>query len=294
MRARPRPIAGRRVWLIGASSGIGAALARELRRRGARLAVTARRADQLDEVAGRDMAVVPADVTDRRAVLAAARVVEDALGGVDTVVWCAGFWKRLDAADWDADAFARHVEVNLLGLNNVLAATLPGLVRRGDGHLVGVASVAGYRGLPGSEAYGATKAAQLNLFEALRAALRGRGIRVTTVSPGFVRTPMTAANTFPMPFMIEADAAARAVADGLERGRTEIVFPLPVALGMRLARLLPSRLWTALASRGSRAGGPRAGGAPAGGTPAGGAPAGGTPAGGTRTGERRPDRGSER
>ena len=166
------------------------------------------------------MVVVPADVTDPAAVAAAAPEVTEALGGLDTVIWCAGYWKQFDAAAWDAAEFARHVEVNLLGLNHVLAAVVPGMVERGQGHIVGVASVAGYRGLPGAEAYGATKAAQINLLEALRASLRRRGVRVTTVCPGFVRTEMTAANTFPMPFIIEADAAARAIADGLEtRGR---------------------------------------------------------------------------
>ena len=109
----------------------------------------------------------------------------------------------------------------------MLAAVIPTMTRAGTGHLVGIASVAGYRGLAGAEAYGATKAAQLNLLEGLRAALTRHGVRVTTVAPGFVRTPMTESNEFPMPFIIDADEAARTIADGLERGRTEIVFPLP-------------------------------------------------------------------
>jgi NAD(P)-dependent dehydrogenase (short-subunit alcohol dehydrogenase family) len=170
---------------------------------------------------------VPADVTDPSAVAAAARSAEGALGGLDVVIWCAGYWKQFDAAAWDRAEFDRHVQVNLLGLNNVLAAVVPVMVAKRHGHLVGVASVAGYRGLPGSEAYGATKAAQINLLEAMRAALARYRIRVTTVCPGFVRTPMTEANTFPMPFLIEPEAAARSIANGLERGRVEIVFPLP-------------------------------------------------------------------
>ena len=107
----------------------------------------------------------------------------------------------------------------------MLAAVVPAMVAARRGHLVGIASVAGYRGLAGAEAYGATKAAQINLLEALRGALRGHGVRVTTVCPGFVRTEMTESNDFPMPFIIDADEAARAIADGLERRRTEIVFP---------------------------------------------------------------------
>ncbi|WP_243057222.1 SDR family oxidoreductase [Nocardioides sp. SR21] len=229
-------------WIIGASSGIGAELAQELVRRGGEVAISARKAEDLQEVAGDAMQVVPLDATDRAAVLAASEQV----GDVDVVVWCAGYWKQFDAAAWDADIFERHIEVNLLGLNNVLAAAIPRMVRNRRGHLVGIASVAGYRGLPGAEAYGATKAAQINLLEGLRAALSKHGVRVTTVCPGFVRTPMTDTNEFPMPFMIEADQAARAIADGLEKHRTEIVFPLPMAVTMKLARLVPVRAWAAL------------------------------------------------
>lgn len=242
-------IAGRRFWLVGASSGIGAALARELRSRGAQVAISARGAEDLHEVAGGDMVVVPVDATDRDAVAAAADEVRDALGGLDVVVWCAGYWEQFDAAQWDADSFQRHVEINLLGLNNVLAAVVPGMAGARHGHLVGIASVAGYRGLAGAEAYGATKAAQINLLEGLRAALRRHGVRVTTVCPGFVRTPMTDTNEFPMPFIIDADEAADAIADGLEARRTEIVFPLPMAVTMKVARMLPVRAWSAITTR---------------------------------------------
>lgn len=242
-------IAGRRFWLVGASTGIGAELAEELHRRGARVAISARGAESLEEVSRGRMEVVPVDATDRPAVAAAAHEVRSRLGGLDVVVWCAGYWKQFDAAKWDADIFARHIEINLLGLNHVLAGVIPGLVEQGSGHIVGVASVAGYRGLAGAEAYGATKAAQINLLEGLRAALGRHGIRVTTVSPGFVKTPMTAENEFTMPFIIEADAAARAIADGLERRQIEIVFPLPMAVTMKVARVLPVRLWSAITSR---------------------------------------------
>ena len=246
----------RRVWVVGASSGIGAALASELADRGAAVAVTARRRERLEEVAAGRMVVAPADVTDADALASAAQAVSEGLGGdPDVVVWCAGYWRRSDARSWDAEQFARHVQVNLLGLNALLDVVLPGMVRRGAGHLVGVASVAGFRGLPGSEAYGATKAAQLALLESLRAALRPAGVRVTTVAPGFVRTEMTAVNTFPMPFLIEPEEAARAIADGLERRRVEIVFPWQMALLAKAARLVPVRAWAALVAprgRGAR------------------------------------------
>jgi short-subunit dehydrogenase len=253
MRPR-RDLCGRRIWLVGASSGIGAALARELSQRGAQLAITARRAEQLDQVAGSTMVVVPADVTDPAAVLTAADEAERALGGLDIVIWCAGYWKRLESPGWDSAEFVRHIQVNLLGLNNVLAAVLPAMIAQRHGHLVGIASVAGYRGIPGAEYYGATKAAQINLLEALRASLRHQGIQVTTVCPGFVRTPMTEVNRFPMPFLIEPEAAARAITEGLRRNRMEIVFPLPMALAMKTARILPVRLWAFLSSRATRPG----------------------------------------
>jgi len=245
-------VRGQRVWVVGASSGIGAELARELERRGAAVAISARRADELETVSGGVMIPVPLDVTDADAVDRAAAAVREALGGLDMVVHSAGYWKQFDAATWDREVFARHVEVNLLGLGNVLAAVVPRFVAQGSGHVVGIASVAGYRGLAGAEAYGATKAAQLNLLEAMRASLPAKGVRVTTVAPGFVRTEMTAVNDFPMPFLIDADEAARSIADGLESGDDTIVFPKRMALLMGAARFVPDRFWTALTSRGAR------------------------------------------
>jgi len=252
--SRGERVEGKRYWLVGASSGIGAALATELVRRGAAVAISARRVEDLEEVAGDTMAVVPLDVTDRGAVRRASADVVERLGGVDVVVFCAGYWKQFDAARWDPEVFERHVEVNLLGLNNLLAAAIPPMAAAGTGHIVGIASVAGYRGIAGAEAYGATKAAQINLLEALRAALSPRGIRVTTVCPGFVRTEMTEVNDFPMPFIIDSDRAAREIADGIEAGRVEIVFPRRMAALMKTARLIPVRAWPALMSRSARTG----------------------------------------
>lgn len=246
-------LSGRRIWVVGASSGIGAAVARELVGRGARVAISARRTDRLAEVAARRMTVAEADVTDGSSLDAAAQRVRRELGGIDMVIYCAGLWNQMDAASWDRQLFARHVEVNLLGLNNLLGAVLPPMVRQGQGHVVGVASVAGYRGLAGAEAYGATKAALINMLEALRTALSAHGVTVTTVCPGFVRTQLTAGNRFPMPFMVEPERAARSICDGLERGRMEIVFPLPMAVLMKTARLLPVRVW-ALSMRRRRRG----------------------------------------
>lgn len=240
---------GRVVWVVGASAGIGAALAQELRARGARVAISARRRDELDRVAAGNMVVVPADVTDRADMDAAEARVRDELGEIDIAVFNAGFWRQMEATSWDRELFARHVEVNLLGVNNGVGAVLPRMLERGQGHVVGVSSVAGYRGLAGAEAYGATKAALINMLEGLRAAVGRRGVVVTTVCPGFVRTDLTEQNEFPMPFMVEPDEAAKAICDGLESGRMEIVFPLPMAILMKAARLLPVRIWATLMGR---------------------------------------------
>lgn len=245
-------LAGRSIWIVGASSGIGAALATELVARGASVAISARREHALTAVADGGMTVIPVDVTDRAALSGAADRVRDELGEIDMVVFNAGIWQQMDATAWDCDVFSRHVEINLLGLNNCLGAVLPHMITAGRGHLVSVASVAGYRGIAGAEAYGATKAAQINMLEALRLSAAPHGIAVTTVCPGFVRTDLTAQNAFPMPFMIDADAAARSICNGLERGQMEIVFPLPMAVGMKVARLLPVRVWAAAMRRVTR------------------------------------------
>ena len=237
---------GKVAWVVGGSSGIGAAVARELLCRGATVAISARRKEQLHHVAGGDMLVLPADVTDAASIAAAAARVRQELGPIDLAVLSAGYWKPMDPADWDTDVFDQHLRVNLTGMSNSIAAVLPGMLRQQSGTIAGVASVAGYRGLAGAEAYGATKAAQINLLESLRIHLARTGVQVTTVCPGFVRTDLTARNPFPMPFIIEAGQAARSVCDGLERERAEIVFPTPMALLMKTARLVPVRVWTAL------------------------------------------------
>lgn len=239
--------ADQRVWIVGASRGIGAALATELANAGASVAISARSEDDLKAVAAGRMFAVPADVTDRASVQTAAQKIDAELGGIDTVIYCSGYWKRMDARNWDADDYARHIQVNLLGMNDVIAAVLPDMVARHAGRFVGIASVAGYRGLPGAEAYGATKAAQINQLEAMRTALAPSGVEIVTVCPGFVRTELTEGNSFPMPFIISAEQAATSIREGLESGRQEIVFPTPMAVAMKLARIVPVRAWTRLA-----------------------------------------------
>jgi len=237
------------VWITGASSGIGEALARELTGRGARVAITARRGDRLDEIAGDRMLAVPADVTDLGAMRAAAARVEQELGPIDLAVLNAGTWKQMDVTAWDTELFRRHVETNLMGMVHGIDAVLPGMRRRRGGVIAGVSSVAGYRGWPSSEAYGSTKAAEINLLESLRIDLLPLDIKVLTVCPGFVRSDLTAENTFRMPFLMDPPDAAARIADGIAREKAEIVFPLPMMMLMKATRLVPVRPWTALMSR---------------------------------------------
>ena len=239
----------RRVWITGGSSGIGAALAAELANHGARVAISARREARLRQVAGDRMLTVPVDVTDREAMRDAAETVRRELGGIDIAVLNAGTWKQMDVTAWDSDAFRRHVDTNLMGMVHGIEAVLPEMRRARSGTIAGVASVAGYRGFPSSQAYGSTKAAEINLLESLRIDLLPLRIEVITVCPGFVRSELTATNTFRMPWIIEADDAARRIADGIAKGKAEIVFPLPMMLAMKAARLVPVRPWTRLMSR---------------------------------------------
>lgn len=245
-------IAGSRIWVTGASSGIGAALAAELEERGAHVAISARRKDKLEQVARGRMHVEPVDVTDKSAMLAAGESIRAALGGLDVVVLNAGAWEQVRVDRWDSEVFRRHFDVNLMGLVHGVQAVLPAMLEARAGMIVGMASVAGYRGLPNSEAYGATKAAQINLLESMRTDLRRRGIQVQTVCPGFVKTDLTERNSFPMPFIISAERAAREIADGIAKGKAEVVFPLPMMLMMKAARLVPVGAWGALLSRAAR------------------------------------------
>lgn len=248
-------IDGARVWITGASSGIGRALARELARRGARVAISARRVERLDQLAAEGaMLPVPVDVTDLASMMQAAARVESELGAIDLAIFNAGIWEQVNVAAWDSELFRRHFDTNLMGLVHGVEAVLPGMRRRRAGTIAGMASVAGYRGIPRSEAYGATKAAEINMLESMRIDLGRTGIRVVTVCPGFVRSELTDANSFPMPFLIEAEEAARRIADGLEKGKPEIVFPLPMMLLMKAARLVPVRAWTAATAAMTRRG----------------------------------------
>ena len=243
-----------RVWITGASSGIGRAVALAYARAGAAVAASARAADALaalaaEPVAGGRLRAFPVDVTDRAAVAATVARIEAELGGLDLVILNAGTHEPVAATQFDAAVFDRLIAVNLVGTVNGLAAVLPRLIARRAGHIAIVASVAGYGGLPSAAAYGATKAALINLAEALKFDLDRCGVRVSLVNPGFVRTPLTDKNRFAMPALMEVDDAARALVRGLARGGFEVTFPRRFTYVLKLLRLLPYRLYFPLVAR---------------------------------------------
>ncbi len=245
---------GRRVWLVGASSGIGAALATLLLERGARVALSSRSRDALDAlVAGHgDALVLPADVTDADGLAAAHAQILAAWGGVDLAIFNAGTHESMRAWELDLAKAKTLIDTNLKGVLNGLAAALPDMLAQKSGAVAVVASVAGYAGLPTSLVYGATKAALINLAETLYLDLAPKGLGVHLICPGFVATPLTAKNAFAMPALIPATQAAHEIVAGLERGEFEIHFPKRFTRLVKLLRLLPYRWYFWLVHKGTR------------------------------------------
>jgi NAD(P)-dependent dehydrogenase (short-subunit alcohol dehydrogenase family) len=246
--SRKENLAGRRAWVTGASSGIGREVALELGLRGCRVALSARGVDALDALAeeiGQDRALVIAfDVADREANLEAAARLREAWGGLDIAVLNAGLCEYMDIESFDSALFERTMAVNFLGICHGIEAALPLLRASAHGQLVGMGSTAGYRGLPRAEAYGASKAAINYLFESIRLDLLEAGIAVSLICPGFVRTPLTAQNEFPMPFLVEADRAGKIIVDGIARKTEEIHFPKRLSYLLKFLRALPSPVYT--------------------------------------------------
>ncbi len=240
-----------RVWVIGASYGIGAATAEALLAAGARVALSARSRDKLEAVAGgrAGARIEPLDFTRGGDVAAAWDRIRAAWGGCDLVLVVAGTHREMRAWDLDAAAARDLLETNLHGPIATVAAVLPGLLAQRSGALGIVASVAGYGGLPKALVYGASKAALINFTETLHLDLRPRGIGVYLVNPGFVATPLTARNQFRMPHLVSAEDAARAILAGLAAGDFEIHFPRAFTRQLKFLRLLPYRLYFALVRR---------------------------------------------
>jgi short-subunit dehydrogenase len=255
------------VFLTGASSGIGAALAKEFHRRGAFLGLVARRADALASLAanlqGRCQSYA-IDVTDRESLIGAARDFEKRCGGVDIVIANAGIGIGVQTEyREDLEIFDRILATNLTAVVGTFHPFIAPMRARHRGKLVAISSVAGVRGLPGSEAYCPSKAALSNYCECLRVGLRGSGIQVVTIAPGFVRTPLTSDNPYPMPFLMDVDAFAQRAADAIERGTSYRVIPWQMGWIARLLRILPNWAFDRLLARRARK--PRA--APADGAP---------------------------
>ncbi|MGH9941405.1 MAG: SDR family NAD(P)-dependent oxidoreductase [Pyrinomonadaceae bacterium] len=243
------------VLITGASSGIGRALALELARRGAKLGLMARRAGALRELvaevesAGGHALALPVDVRDADAMRAAVVRAETEFGRIDVLIANAGIGEPTLAASLDPLMVAEIMAVNVNGAVNAVAAVLPGMLGRGAGQLVAISSIAAYRGLPGSGAYCASKAALSSFFESLRAELQGTGVSVTTIHPGFVDTPMTRGRGQQMPFLQTAEQAAQLILRAVEARRRTYAFPWQLATIGRLIRFFPDALYDRLMRR---------------------------------------------
>jgi short-subunit dehydrogenase len=241
------------VWLIGASDGIGASLARRLAKDGYTLALSARNAEKLQalslELAGKGHLVIPLDVQKPASVMAAWALVKKSwndTGGNQIFIYNAGAYEPMNAQTFIIESVETMIDVNLTGAFRMLACVLPEFLERNAGHIVIVGSVAGYRGLPNAIGYGASKAAINHLAENLKLDLSATKIKVQLVTPGFVQTRLTDKNDFPMPFLISSDSAANYIADGIRNDRFEICFPWQMALIFKILYILPNRLYFGL------------------------------------------------
>lgn len=244
---------GKVVLITGASSGIGEALALELARHGARLALFARRRERLEEVAlaaegvgAEGSMVLPGDVREPESLRRAVRAVQSAWGRIDMAFLSAGVGQPTTLKTYNVERMQETLEVNLMGVIYATGALLPVFRRQGGGVLVGISSLADGRGSPLNLAYCASKAGVTRFLEGVRAGSSGEGIRVVVVKPGFVRTPMSARNRFSMPFLVEPDEAARVILQGVRRNRRTIRFPWPMACLTALYNRLPGPVYDRL------------------------------------------------
>lgn len=233
------------VMITGASSGIGRGLAVALGAKGAKVGLVARRAETLDEVVaeietlGSTAVALPADVQSAESMKSAADKLRGSLGPIDVMIANAGIGPTRDAAKFDAAEVAGVINVNVIGASNSVAAVVPEMVARGQGQLVVISSLAAYRGLPRSAAYCASKAAVSAFFESLRLDLEPRGIDVTIIHPGFIKTPLTAGREAQMPFLLELDDAVRKMVRAIEKRRKRYSFPWQLATIVRASMIMP-------------------------------------------------------
>jgi len=232
----------KRYWLVGASDGLGAALAHKLNRAGAEVIVSARSEDKLkalvDELPGK-ASYQTIDVSDNDSVIEAAKAV----GDVDGVVFLAGVYWPFGAKEWDADQANAMADINFTGVMRVMGQVVPMMVARDKGHIVITSSLTGFRGLPGSIGYTASKAGTMSLAECMYADLRKTGVQVQVINPGFIKTQLTDKNDFKMPFLMEPDDAAQAVFEHMSTDKFKKSFPWAFSLVFRLSQFLPDSLY---------------------------------------------------
>ncbi|WP_067516176.1 SDR family NAD(P)-dependent oxidoreductase [Endozoicomonas ascidiicola] len=243
------------VWITGASQGIGEALALAMAKQGMTVLASARNHEHLANLVDKsknlegDIIAYSLDITDQSAVNATASKMMKNHGRIDQAILNAGTYIPIPAESFNSHDVRQQVELNIMGTSYCIEALLPDMIQRGQGLIAINASLAGYRGLPKAAGYGATKAALINMVESLHSELSDHGIHFKVINPGFVKTPLTDKNTFPMPFLIEADKAAQLIINQLNSHCFEIRFPWPFALLMRLIRCLPYSLYFSLIKR---------------------------------------------
>jgi len=253
MNPLPDSSSRKTVWITGAGKGIGRAVAKRMAHDGWTVAASSRTLADLLELQtecpeGR-VHVYPLDITNVENNAAVVAQIEGELDPLQLVILNAGTHQPTPVEHFSVPAFRSLVETNLMGTVNGLEPVLKRFMGRNSGHIAVVASLAGYRGLPSASAYGATKAALINMCEALKIELEPFDVRMTLINPGFVETPLTDKNDFPMPFLISVDEAAKQVCRGLESNAFEISFPWRFAWIMKVMRLLPAKFYFALSRR---------------------------------------------
>lgn len=231
---------GKTYWLIGASEGLGRAMAQQLDAEGAQLILSARSSDRLQSLAStlNNARVLPMDVTDDRSVTDALR----SIGDIDGIIYNAGAYTPMAAADWDTPAALTICDVNFLGAMRVLGPLVPRFIEKGQGDITLVGSLAGYRGLPASVGYSASKAALVSLAETLRFDLRDTGVLIRLVNPGFIATRLTKKNSFRMPMLMQPENAAQRVVKAMKKNRFRTDFPAPFSWAIRLLDVLPDAI----------------------------------------------------
>lgn len=233
---------GKRYWLVGASQGLGRAVAQELSKTGAELILSARDTDALQQLAGElpgKATVVTIDVADAESVAAAA----EAAGEIDGMIYLAGVYWPMAAKEFDGEKAAMMLDVNLTGAARVLGHVLPPMIERDAGHIVLTGSLSGFRGLPGANGYGASKAGIMSMAETLYADLRTSGVEVQLINPGFIKTRLTEKNEFTMPFIMDPEEAARLFVDHMQGDDFARNFPRHFAALFRLSQFLPDWLY---------------------------------------------------